>query len=60
MAGARVLSVWMIYVHRSGLSAMVSVALFMILDIEFPRHGMVNLKPAHELSIDLENIMHMI
>lgn len=48
----------MSYVHIFGFSAMASLSLFVILDIEFPRHGMVTLNGTHELFLDLEKSMH--
>ena len=45
------------YLHAIGFAAVVSFALFVILDIEYPRHGLVTLDMAHELLRELEQKM---
>lgn len=45
------------YAHVFGFAAMAALALYVILDIEYPRFGLVTLDAPHELLIELEEKM---
>jgi hypothetical protein len=44
-------------IHVVGFAAVASIALYVILDIEYPRHGLVRLDAPHELLLELKERM---